>query len=217
MLGGFWSFWSCYTVTLRIFLCKDDLEIIHRNTNCPAGLRMDQLSLVWKLYSSASIAGCVMCILVFLWLFNNCTTVLISMFHPVLHKQTQSFSWCTVSNSFFCLIPGTEAWPPGVCLKYVGGDQFGHVNMVMVRSLEPQEIADVSVQMCSPSTAGMYQGQWRMCTATGLYYGGEWSLFRNFRLFFVVFPLQTKWMLLAPCRCSPDNRMVKVEVCQLWD
>ncbi|KAM9217355.1 protein ILRUN isoform 1-T1 [Leptosomus discolor] len=67
---------------------------------------------------------------------------------------------------------GTEAWPPGVCLKYVGGDQFGHVNMVMVRSLEPQEIADVSVQMCSPSTAGMYQGQWRMCTATGLYYGG---------------------------------------------
>ncbi|XP_072497911.1 protein ILRUN isoform X2 [Notamacropus eugenii] len=66
---------------------------------------------------------------------------------------------------------GTEAWPPGVCLKYVGGDQFGHVNMVMVRSLEPQEIADVSVQMCSPSIAGMYQGQWRMCTATGLYYG----------------------------------------------
>ncbi|XP_028924211.1 protein ILRUN isoform X4 [Ornithorhynchus anatinus] len=66
---------------------------------------------------------------------------------------------------------GTEAWPPGVCLKYVGGDQFGHVNMVMVRSLEPQEMADVSVQMCSPSTAGMYQGQWRMCTATGLYYG----------------------------------------------
>ncbi|XP_074092615.1 protein ILRUN isoform X3 [Macrotis lagotis] len=66
---------------------------------------------------------------------------------------------------------GAEAWPPGVCLKYVGGDQFGHVNMVMVRSLEPQEIADVSVQMCSPSIAGMYQGQWRMCTATGLYYG----------------------------------------------
>lgn len=48
--------------------------------------------------------------------------------------------------------------------------------MVMVRSLEPQEMADVSVQMCSPSTAGMYQGQWRMCTATGLYYGGEQPL-----------------------------------------
>lgn len=43
--------------------------------------------------------------------------------------------------------------------------------MVMVRSLEPQEIVDVSVQMCRRSRAGMYQGQWWMCTATGLYYG----------------------------------------------
>lgn len=72
-------------------------------------------------------------------------------------------------------LPGAESWPPGVCLKYVGGDQFGHVNMVMVRSLDPQEMADVSVQMQSPVSPGMYQGQWRMCTATGLYYGGEES------------------------------------------
>ncbi|XP_028309038.1 uncharacterized protein C6orf106 homolog [Gouania willdenowi] len=66
---------------------------------------------------------------------------------------------------------GAEAWPPGVCLKYVGGDQFGHINMVMVHSLEPQDMVDVSVQMHSPVSPGMYQGQWRMCTATGLYYG----------------------------------------------
>ncbi|KAK5612947.1 hypothetical protein CRENBAI_004061 [Crenichthys baileyi] len=66
---------------------------------------------------------------------------------------------------------GAESWPPGVSLKYVGGDQFGHVNMVMVRSLDPQEMTDVSVQMHSPVSPGMYQGQWRMCTATGLYYG----------------------------------------------
>ncbi|XP_048839754.1 protein ILRUN isoform X2 [Brienomyrus brachyistius] len=66
---------------------------------------------------------------------------------------------------------GAESWPPGVCLKYVGGDQFGHVNMVLVRSLEPQEVSDVSVQMRSPAAPGMYQGQWRMCTATGLFYG----------------------------------------------
>lgn len=72
-----------------------------------------------------------------------------------------------------CDITGTETWPPGVCLKYVGGDQFGHVNIVMVRSLDPQEISEVSVQMRSPVTPGMYQGQWRMCTATGLFYGGE--------------------------------------------
>lgn len=70
-------------------------------------------------------------------------------------------------------ITGAESWPPGVCLKYIGGDQFGHVNMVMVRSLDPQEISDVSVQMRSPTAPGMYQGQWRMCTATGLFYGGR--------------------------------------------
>ncbi|XP_061908010.1 protein ILRUN-like [Entelurus aequoreus] len=66
---------------------------------------------------------------------------------------------------------GAESWPPGVCLKYVGGDQFGHVNMVTVRSLAPQEMTDVSVPMHSPVSPGMYQGQWRMSTATGLYFG----------------------------------------------
>ncbi|MEQ2196979.1 hypothetical protein XENOCAPTIV_020035 [Xenoophorus captivus] len=39
-------------------------------------------------------------------------------------------------------IQNTESWPPGVCLKYIGGDQFGHVNSVMVKSLDPQEISD---------------------------------------------------------------------------
>lgn len=43
----------------------------------------------------------------------------------------------------------------------------------MVKSLDPQEISDVSVQMRSPTVPGMYQGQWRMCTATGLFYGGR--------------------------------------------
>lgn len=74
-------------------------------------------------------------------------------------------------------ISGSEAWPPGVCLRYVGGDQFGHVNMVLVRSLDTQEMTDVSVPMCSPNQPGMYQGQWRMCTATGLYFGGKMICF----------------------------------------
>ncbi|KAJ8370431.1 hypothetical protein SKAU_G00104590 [Synaphobranchus kaupii] len=34
-----------------------------------------------------------------------------------------------------------------------------------------EEVADVSVQMRSPVAPGMYQGQWRMCTATGLFFG----------------------------------------------
>uniref|UniRef100_A0A452U281 Inflammation and lipid regulator with UBA-like and NBR1-like domains n=1 Tax=Ursus maritimus TaxID=29073 RepID=A0A452U281_URSMA len=67
--------------------------------------------------------------------------------------DTQFIKTWRIQNS------GAEAWPPGVCLKYVGGDQFGHVNMVMVRSLEPQEIADVSVQMCKESQ-GVIPGCW---------------------------------------------------------
>lgn len=77
------------------------------------------------------------------------------------------------STHWYVCFSGAESWPPGVSLKYVGGDQFGHVNMVMVRALDPQEMADVSVQMHSPVAPGMYQGQWRMCTATGLFYGGK--------------------------------------------
>lgn len=132
---------------------------------------------------------------------------LLSLFHPILHKQAQSCC-CTGTDSSFSFISGTEAWPPGVCLKYVGGDQFGHVNMVMVRSLEPQEMADVSVQMCSPSTAGMYQGQWRMCTATGLYYGGECPLCCCCSLC----PLAERPLLLPSA--SADSELVRVKICQ---
>lgn len=88
-------------------------------------------------------------------------------------------AWENVSYNSFSecspLCAGAESWPPGVTLKYIGGDQFGHVNTVIVKSLDPQEISDVSVQMRSPTAPGMYQGQWRMCTATGLFYGGRKS------------------------------------------
>ncbi|XP_061651913.1 protein ILRUN-like isoform X2 [Phyllopteryx taeniolatus] len=40
-----------------------------------------------------------------------------------------------------------------------------------IQNTAPQEMTDVSVPMQSPVSPGMYQGQWRMCTATGLYYG----------------------------------------------
>lgn len=83
---------------------------------------------------------------------------------------------CWAEFCQFCDLLGTDAWPPGVTLKYIGGHQFGHVNTVMVKSLDPQEISDVSVQMRSPAAPGMYQGQWRMCTATGLFYGGRKSI-----------------------------------------
>ncbi|XP_067135990.1 protein ILRUN [Centruroides vittatus] len=66
---------------------------------------------------------------------------------------------------------GDNSWPPGCGLKFTSGDRLGHEDRVLVESLRPREIADVSVEMISPIKPGIYQGQWRMCTATGHYFG----------------------------------------------
>ena len=43
----------------------------------------------------------------------------------------------------------------------------------MVEALDPGAMTDVSIEMVSPGSMGIYQGQWRMATATGLFFGGE--------------------------------------------
>jgi hypothetical protein len=35
------------------------------------------------------------------------------------------------------------------------------------------ECSDVSVEMISPASDGIYQAQWRMCTPMGQYFGGK--------------------------------------------
>ncbi|XP_035221952.1 protein ILRUN-like isoform X2 [Stegodyphus dumicola] len=67
--------------------------------------------------------------------------------------------------------PSQERWPPGCSLRFVGGDRMSHIDRVFVDPLEPHEMVDVSVEMVSPQTPGMYQGQWRMSTATGQFFG----------------------------------------------
>lgn len=66
---------------------------------------------------------------------------------------------------------GDEAWPPGCSLKFVGGEQFGHRDRVMVDALQPNAVADISVELASPQQTGIYQGQWRMSTPLGFYFG----------------------------------------------
>jgi len=68
---------------------------------------------------------------------------------------------------------GDEPWPFGCSLRFVSGEQFGPHSSVSVDMLKPGEMADVSVEMTSPSETGIHQGQWRMCTAAGLYFGGQ--------------------------------------------
>jgi len=68
---------------------------------------------------------------------------------------------------------GDESWPFGCSLRFVSGEQFGPHGSVSVDMLKPGEMTDVSIEMTSPSKTGIHQGQWRMCTAAGLYFGGK--------------------------------------------
>jgi len=68
---------------------------------------------------------------------------------------------------------GDEPWSLGCSLRFVSGEQFGPHGSVSVDMLKPGEMADVSIEMTSPSETGIHQGQWRMCTAAGLYFGGK--------------------------------------------
>ena len=79
-----------------------------------------------------------------------------------------------IQNVFrFVFSAGDDAWPPGCSLKFVAGEQFGTIDRVMVDALQPGAVTDVSVDMISPSSNGMFQGQWRMTTPTGMYFGGK--------------------------------------------
>ncbi|CAH1256692.1 protein ILRUN-like [Branchiostoma lanceolatum] len=66
---------------------------------------------------------------------------------------------------------GEEPWPAGSCLRFLAGERLGPNDRVLVDSLDPRGITDVSVNMVSPSHAGVYHGQWRMCTPANLYFG----------------------------------------------
>lgn len=70
-------------------------------------------------------------------------------------------------------ITGEERWPVGCSLRFTAGDRLGHVDIVHVESLDPNQTTDVSVEMVSPQEPGIYQGQWRMSTLIGEFFGGK--------------------------------------------
>ena len=90
-----------------------------------------------------------------------------------LISPTLADLWLLLALKVIVFLPGNIAWPIGVFLKYTSGDQLGPINMVSVKPLGAGEEYDLSVNMISPGKTGMYQGQWRMCTPTGQYFGGE--------------------------------------------
>ena len=78
-------------------------------------------------------------------------------------------------HSRIVLLSGDEPWPAECALRFVAGEQFGPYSSISVKALRPGEMLDVSVEMISPAEPGIHQGQWKMCTNNGLYFGGKWS------------------------------------------
>jgi hypothetical protein len=68
---------------------------------------------------------------------------------------------------------GDEPWPTGCSLRFVTGELFGPNDSVSVQALLPGEMVDISIEMISPIETGIHQGQWRMCTTSGLYFGEQ--------------------------------------------
>jgi len=66
---------------------------------------------------------------------------------------------------------GADAWPPGCVLRFTSGEQLCNQDRVLVGPLDPLQSTDISVEMTSPCTPGMYESKWRMSTATGNFFG----------------------------------------------
>ncbi|KAL4225485.1 hypothetical protein ACF0H5_016175 [Mactra antiquata] len=66
---------------------------------------------------------------------------------------------------------GDDDWPIGCQLRFCAGENLANSDRVMLDVLHSHESTDISIQMHSPSNPGVYQSQWRMSTATGMYFG----------------------------------------------
>jgi hypothetical protein len=76
-------------------------------------------------------------------------------------------------KSSLYIFPGQDSWPPGCCLKFLQGDLLDAKERVMVDALQPGQVTEISIGMVSPDQAGLFQSQWRMCSATGMFFGGK--------------------------------------------
>lgn len=68
---------------------------------------------------------------------------------------------------------GDECWPLGCYLQFTAGDQLSTVQRIAAPPLSPSATTDLTVQMTSPSTPGIFQSKWRMITPSGSYFGGK--------------------------------------------
>lgn len=70
------------------------------------------------------------------------------------------------------MLLGTETWPVGVYLQFIGGDKMGQYESIALPPLAPGQLHDINVDLISPSEPGVYQSQWQICTPNGIISAG---------------------------------------------
>lgn len=68
---------------------------------------------------------------------------------------------------------GTCAWDAGFKFSFTGGNAMGGATYTLPSAVAAGAVADISVAMTAPTTAGKVQGNWRMSTAGGQFFGNE--------------------------------------------
>lgn len=68
---------------------------------------------------------------------------------------------------------GTCAWDAGFKFAFTSGNAMGGATYVVPSSVAAGAVVDISVAMTAPTTAGKAQGNWRMSTAGGQFFGNE--------------------------------------------
>jgi serine/threonine protein kinase len=71
---------------------------------------------------------------------------------------------------------GTCAWEAGYRLRFVSGAQMGELTEQEVPYTEPGGLADITVAMVAPDSAGQYLGLWQMTNARGEIFGQRVSI-----------------------------------------
>jgi next to BRCA1 gene 1 protein len=67
---------------------------------------------------------------------------------------------------------GSSAWADNTVLAFVGGDQLGAPDSVLIPStVGAGEEVDISVNMVAPSIPGRYVSYWRLCAPEGIRFG----------------------------------------------
>ena len=85
---------------------------------------------------------------------------------PMAAGKTFTKTW-KVRNS------GTCAWDAGFKFANTSGDAMSGATYTLPQSVPANTQIDISIEMTAPSKTGTIQGNWRMSTAAGQFFGNE--------------------------------------------